>query len=71
MANEHYSAFIEEAFLKPIRSVLIIDDDYPTFDEILKTQIERNAGQEVDTTKAWYTNPGRIKGVIELDRIPL
>ena len=33
MPNEHYAEFISEAFIKPIRSVLIIDDDYPTLDE--------------------------------------
>jgi CheY-like chemotaxis protein len=70
MANEHYSTFIEEAYIKPIRSVLIVDDDYPTFDEILGAQIDRNAEREVDTTKAWYTNPERIKGVIDSFRMP-
>ena len=39
MPNEHYAEFISEAFIKPIRSVLIIDDDYPTLDEILDLEI--------------------------------
>ena len=37
MVSNHYSTFIQEAFIEPIRSVLIVDDDYPTYDEILKT----------------------------------
>ncbi len=64
MANEHYSGFIEEAFVKPIRSVLIVDDDYPTFDEVLKVQKKRNAKREVDRKKSWYENPERIERVI-------
>ena len=35
MAGEHYREFIEEAFIQAMRSVLIVDDDYPTYDEIL------------------------------------
>jgi CheY-like chemotaxis protein len=66
MANEHYVSFIEEAFVKPIRSVLIVDDDYPTFDEILANQM----GLQIDAAKAWHTNPGRIKGVIDRFRAP-
>lgn len=30
-----YRAFIKESLIKPIRSVLIVDDDYPTIDELL------------------------------------
>ena len=36
MPGEHYDEFIEEAFINPIRSVLIVDDDFPTYDDILK-----------------------------------
>ena len=43
MAGDHYSEFIEDAFVKPIRSVLIVDDDYPTFEEMLDAQLARDA----------------------------
>ena len=57
MANkEHYYLFIEEVFINPVRSVLIIDDDYPTFDEVLRNDY----GQEKD----WHSIPNRIYNVI-------
>ena len=65
MEAEAYAAFIDEAFVRPIRSVLIVDDDYPTFDELLKAQIEVEAGREPTRTKAWYGHPERIKRVID------
>lgn len=70
MANEHYSAFIEETFIQPIRSVLIIDDDYPTFDEILETRMKINQGLEVEETKRWHDSPDHIKSLIDSFRSP-
>ena len=70
MAGDHYSEFIEEAFVKPIRSVLIVDDDYPTFEEMLDAQLTRDKGEQPARTKAWYENPTRIKNVIESFRTP-
>lgn len=56
MANESYAAFIDEAFIKPIRSVLIVDDDYPTFEDILS---------EADTSnKGWRKRRESVKKVI-------
>ena len=70
MAGAQYSAFVEEAFIKPIRSVLIVDDDYPTFDEMLDAQIERDNGAEPARQKEWYNDPSRIKKVIGSFRTP-
>ena len=70
MASEHYSAFVEEAFVKPIRSVLIVDDDYPTFEEMLDAQLERSAGREPPADKEWFKDPTRIKNVIASFRTP-
>lgn len=70
MAGEHYSAFVKEAFVKPIRSVLIVDDDYPTFDEMLDAEIARSEQREHPKTKDWYKDPARIKKVIASFRIP-
>ena len=71
MANEHYGRFIEDAFVKPIRSVLIVDDDYPTFDEMLDLEIAHTGeGRPDRTPKKWYDNPDRIKAVIDSFRRP-
>lgn len=71
MASEHYAAFIDEAFVKPIRSVLIVDDDYPTFDEMLDAEIKHDGpGRPPASTKGWYSNPARIKHVIDSFRRP-
>ena len=62
MANkEHYYQFIEEVFINPVRSVLIIDDDYPTFDELLSSLSENGA----ESKKDWRSNPGRVRNVIK------
>lgn len=71
MANEHYANFITEAFIKPIRSVLIVDDDYPTMDDMLDLEI-KNEGQVLHKRKGktWYDTPDRIRSVIEGFRKP-
>jgi len=60
MARDHYRQFIEEAFVDPIRSVLIVDDDYPTYAEILDSQ----SGDDTSRRKTWHTDPGRIQRII-------
>lgn len=71
MANEHYANFISEAFIKPIRSVLIVDDDYPTIDDMLNVEIERAEDVQVPRArKKWYDAPQRIKNVIDRFRHP-
>ena len=65
MISEHYRAFIYEAFIAPIRSVLIVDDDYPTYDDILgDTQPENKSRVTMGRRKAWHDEPKRIKHVI-------
>jgi hypothetical protein len=71
MANEHYAEFIAEAFVKPIRSVLIVDDDYPTLDEILEQEIAKKRGDAPSAmNKTWYRNPEHIKRAIAGFRKP-
>ncbi len=65
MAGEHYHEFIKKAFIDPIRSVLIVDDDYPTFDEVLYAQSAKNAGKKANGKKTWRQNPKRIERVIK------
>lgn len=64
MANDHYSSFVHEAFIAPIRSVLIIDDDYPTFEEMLDQEVAAQRDEPFATEKAWRKNPERIREVI-------
>lgn len=71
MPNEHYSAFISEAFIKPIRSVLIVDDDYPTIEDMLDLEaVEAGEAQPRRTRKTWYDAPQRIRNVIDGFRKP-
>jgi len=67
MPSEEYKDFIKEAFIEPIRSVLIVDDDYPTFDEVLASQIKANhqgRAPEMNPEKDWYRDPISIQGVL-------
>jgi hypothetical protein len=65
-SNPGYHTFIKEAFIKPIRSVLIVDDDYPTYSEILDTQsIIVQDGEVPQSAKLWLKNPSKIKKVVE------
>ena len=61
MTTDHYEDFIDEAYIKPIRSVVIIDDDYPTYDEVLAAQFREEV---VTGLKAWRKNPERIRSII-------
>ena len=66
MAGDHYGEFIEEAFIEPIRSVLIVDDDYPTYDEILQTGNGAGIDDHVPMRggKAWRVRPERVANLI-------
>ena len=61
MQTDHYADFVAEAYIDPIRSVVIIDDDYPTYDEVLSPGFKDDAVRE---SKAWRENPDRIRKVI-------
>ena len=63
MAGDHYATFIEEAFIEPIRSVLIVDDDFPTYDEVLTTA-GRGQPMRRHRGKAWHNRPDRIARLI-------
>lgn len=55
MEAEAFKAFVKEAYIDPIRSVLIVDDDYPTFEEVLSAP---------NSDKKWHGNPQPIRRVI-------
>ena len=61
MQTDHYADFVAEAYIKPIRSVVIIDDDYPTYDEVLSAEFKDDA---VRGSKGWRDKPERIREVI-------
>lgn len=56
-----YSDLIGAAFINPLRSVMIIDDDYPTWEEIFDkdnwAQNEEGDLVSPNTEKNWTTNP--------------
>ena len=64
-AEKHYREFINEAFIRPIRSVLIVDDDYPTIDSVLERQVQRVAGSPARATGRWERSPERIKAMMD------
>lgn len=55
MQAEKFRELIRETYITPIRSVLIIDDDYPTLEEVLTAPNKR---------KRWHSNPKQIGKVI-------
>ena len=59
MMSDGYDMFIQQALLDPIRSALIIDDDYPTYDDVLNgfTSPEK-------TEKRWTRMPQRVIDLI-------
>ena len=73
MASDSYRDLIQEAFIKPLRSVLIVDDDYPTYEEILADTELLSGGRSVDqpseavseSKKAWRRERNKVLSVIE------
>lgn len=63
-----FQSLIREAFIDPIRSVLIVDDQYPTWDEVLNNKLSnasRNADLETRSFhKEWQTDPEGALSVI-------
>jgi len=39
--NDSYSDFIEETFIRPIRTVTLVDDEYPTMDVFISGKLEK------------------------------
>lgn len=57
--------FIESAFIEPIRSVVIVDDDYPTIEEVLGLEPTGEAGTfHAKSGKGWVKNPGQVLEVV-------
>tara|TARA_B110001469_G_C9645539_1_gene326119 strand:- start:1295 stop:3133 length:1839 start_codon:yes stop_codon:yes gene_type:complete len=74
LAIDTYKGFIKEAFIDPIKSVLIIDDDYPTQDEQLfmgKYLSENEANGSDEQTRKKYLNKGWRKAPNQYENIIL
>lgn len=54
-----FSDLVREAFIDPLRSVLIVDDDYPTWEEILNSAMDTTSQNsdlaDRSTKKTWHT----------------
>ena len=68
MTDAKYESLITEAFIRPIRSVLIVDDDYPTLNEILAEDEEE--GGDTGKRKGWHDDRKRVLEIIEQFRDP-
>ncbi len=57
----NFSDLVREAFIEPLRSVLIVDDQYPTWEEILNNSLDRELKEsgvaQTSTKKDWMTAP--------------
>ncbi len=62
LAGDSYSSLISEAFIAPIRAVVVVDDEYPTLDELI--------GKELgESDKSWDSvNVARAKDIIDFCR---
>lgn len=64
MASDDYRGFIEEVFIRPIRSVLIVDDQYPTWGQLLGPAPALNADRATDLTPP-TTAFNRVRDMID------
>jgi len=56
---ESFSDLVHEAFIKPLRSVLIVDDQYPTWEEIFNSKLEtgpKSAIEAKSKEKMWHSS---------------
>lgn len=63
-----FQSLIREAFIDPIRSVLIVDDQYPTWEEVLNDQLPKDSRnpelKNRSAAKNWRDEPAGTLGVI-------
>lgn len=68
MTESAYDALISEAFITPIRSVLIVDDQYPTLNEILAEGDEEQTYLAMN--KDWRQNKASVRRILKQFRDP-
>ncbi|WP_131671091.1 response regulator receiver domain [Pseudomonas parakoreensis] len=65
-----FNDLVREAFIKPLRSVLIVDDQYPTWEEIFNSRItgdKHSSGIEAKSSRKTWVNSavaGEVYGLI-------
>ena len=62
--DDHYKQFVDEAFISPIRSVLIVDDEYPTIDGVLAQYGTKKGEESASGMGAPVHGANRIRNVI-------
>lgn len=64
-----FSELVKEAFIDPLRSVLIVDDQYPTWEDILNDHFDASSQDDTlrkqSEAKNWRKNPADPNSVIE------
>lgn len=60
-----YRDFIKEAFIDPIRTAIIVDDEYPTIDELLLSTEEKKADAHFDPVRDAKKNENKPR-VLEI-----
>ena len=68
MTDDTYEKLISEAFIDPIRSVLIVDDDYPTLNEILAGNEEEQ--KYIGMDKGWRKDKKSVRDILWQFRDP-
>ncbi|MEH0021452.1 MAG: response regulator receiver domain [Desulfobacter sp.] len=59
-----YTSFIREAFIDPIRTVVVVDDEYPSLDSLIK-----NESPDEKTKKSWASeNIERVNRILNVCR---
>lgn len=61
-----YSSLIEEAFIKPIRNVTVIDDEYPTLLSLIDIQFSDTGKESPDLYAYNSINVERLKRIIKM-----
>ena len=65
-----FKDLVNEAFIEPLRSVLIVDDQYPTWEEIFNSKLEGSdfleTVEERSKQKKWRNEAGTAKEVLDL-----
>lgn len=67
---DNFKDLVNEAFISPLRSVLVVDDQYPTWEEIFNSKIAQDIRSEdletKSTRKSWHRDAKTSKEILDL-----
>lgn len=63
-----YSDLVHQAFIAPIRSVLIVDDEYPTWDSVLSGGWVEKLNDDKAASETWQNNQKRVSDAVSTFR---